>query len=47
MRSPATSPVPIAERVAAVANAGFSGLGLIADDLRAVRASIGFPGCVS
>jgi sugar phosphate isomerase/epimerase len=44
MRSPATSPVPIAERVAAVANAGFSGLGLIADDLRAVRASIGFPG---
>jgi sugar phosphate isomerase/epimerase len=43
MRVPATSPVPIAERVAAVAQAGFTGLGLIADDLRAIRNSIGFP----
>ena len=43
MRVPATSPVPITERVAAVAEAGFTGLGLIADDLRAVRDSIGFP----
>jgi len=42
MRTPATSPVPIAERVAAVADAGFVGMGLIADDLRAVRDSIGF-----
>jgi len=42
MRVPATSPVPITERVAAVAEAGFTGLGLIADDLRAVRDSIGF-----
>ncbi|MCV7064842.1 hypothetical protein H7H51_02450 [Mycolicibacterium farcinogenes] len=32
MRNPATSPVPITERVAAVADAGFVGLGLIADD---------------
>ncbi len=42
MRVPATSPVPIAERVAAVADAGYHGLGLIADDLAAIRASIGF-----
>jgi sugar phosphate isomerase/epimerase len=42
MRTPATSPVPIAERVAAVADTGFVGLGLIADDLLAVRDSIGF-----
>src|SRR5262249_44649245 len=41
-RVPPTSPVPITERVAAVAEAGFTGLGLIADDLRAVRDSIGF-----
>ena len=44
MRAPATSPVPIAERVAAVADAGFTGMGLIADDLRVVRDSIGFAG---
>ena len=42
IRMPATSPVPIAERVAAVADAGFVGLGLVADDLAAIRASIGF-----
>ena len=41
MRVPATSPVPIADRVAAVAEAGFTGLGFVADDLRAVRDSIG------
>jgi sugar phosphate isomerase/epimerase len=41
MRVPATSPVPITERVAAVAQAGFTGLGLIADDLLAVRDTIG------
>jgi len=39
---PATSPVPIAERLAAIADAGFCGLGLIADDLAAIRDSIGF-----
>jgi sugar phosphate isomerase/epimerase len=43
MRNPATSPVPIAERIAAVADAGFTGLGLIADDLLVIRDSIGFP----
>jgi sugar phosphate isomerase/epimerase len=42
MRTPATSPVPIAERVAAVADAGYRGLGLIVDDLVAVRDSIGY-----
>jgi sugar phosphate isomerase/epimerase len=42
MCSPATSPVPIAERVTAVADAGFYGLGLVADDLVAIRDSIGF-----
>ena len=42
MRTPATSPVPIAERVAAVADAGYAGFGLIADDLLAIRDSIGF-----
>ncbi len=44
MRVPATSPVPIAERVAAVADAGYIGMGLIADDLLAIRNSIGFTG---
>ena len=44
MRVPATSPVPIAERVAAIADAGYVGMGLIADDLRAIRNSIGFSG---
>jgi sugar phosphate isomerase/epimerase len=39
---PATSPVPIAERVTAIADAGFCGLGLIADDLAAIRDIIGF-----
>lgn len=43
MRQPATSPVPIAERISAVADAGFTGLGLIADDLLVIRDSIGFP----
>jgi sugar phosphate isomerase/epimerase len=43
VRSPALSPVPIAERVAAVRDAGFVGMGLVADDLSAIRDSIGFP----
>jgi sugar phosphate isomerase/epimerase len=42
MRVPSTSPVPIEERVAAIAAAGFVGMGLVADDLAAVRDSIGF-----
>jgi sugar phosphate isomerase/epimerase len=42
MFSPAVSPVPIAERLTALANAGFWGFGLIADDLRVIRDGIGF-----
>src|ERR1700712_2784690 len=42
MHTPATSPVPIAERISAIADAGYCGLGLIADDLIAARDSIGF-----
>ena len=42
MRTPATSPVPIAERVAAIAGAGFCGMGLIADDLAPIRDDMGF-----
>jgi sugar phosphate isomerase/epimerase len=42
VRVPPTSPVPIVERIAAIADAGFTGLGLIADDLLAIRNSIGF-----
>ena len=44
MRQPQTSPVPIEERVAAVAEAGYSGMGLVADDLVAIRDTIGFDG---
>ncbi|MDT5151140.1 MAG: hypothetical protein QOI01_2873 [Mycobacterium sp.] len=39
---PGTSPVPIGERITAIADAGFYGFGLIADDLIAIRDSIGF-----
>ncbi|BBX69337.1 sugar phosphate isomerase [Mycolicibacterium psychrotolerans] len=41
MRSPATSPVSIGERIDAIAAAGYIGMGLIADDIAAVRDSIG------
>ena len=44
MHVPATSPVPIAERVAAVADAGYCGLGVIADDLAIIRDTIGYVG---
>lgn len=44
MRTPSASPVPIAERVAAVSGAGYCGMGLIADDLAVVRDSLGFTG---
>src|ERR1700754_690113 len=44
MRVPSTSPVPIAERVAAVAHAGYTGMGLIADDLAVIRDTVGFQG---
>jgi sugar phosphate isomerase/epimerase len=42
MDTPATSPVPISERVPAVADAGYRGFGLIADDLAVVRDTIGY-----
>lgn len=42
LHTPATSPVPIEQRVAAAATVGYCGMGLIADDLVAVRDSIGF-----
>lgn len=42
MRTPSASPVPIAERVAAVADAGFIGMGLVAEDLAIARDTIGF-----
>ncbi len=42
MDTPAISPVPIAERVAAIAEAGYCGFGLIADDLAVVRDTIGY-----
>ena len=44
MHVPATSPVPIAQRVAAVADAGYCGLGVIADDLAIIRDTIGYVG---
>lgn len=39
--SPTLSPVPIAERITAVADAGYCGMGLVADDLATIRDSIG------
>jgi sugar phosphate isomerase/epimerase len=42
--TPGTSPVPIEERIAAIADAGFCGFGLVADDLKAIRDTIGFHG---
>lgn len=44
MRAPPVSPVPITERVAAVADAGYCGMGLIAADLAVIRDDIGFAG---
>jgi sugar phosphate isomerase/epimerase len=44
MRVPSTSPVPIAQRVAAVADAGYCGLGLITADLAVVRDTVGYDG---
>jgi sugar phosphate isomerase/epimerase len=41
-QTPGTSPVPIAERITAIADAGYCGFGLVADDLSAIRDSIGF-----
>jgi sugar phosphate isomerase/epimerase len=43
LEQPETSPVPIADRIEAIAATGWSGLGLAHDDLAAARASLGFP----
>jgi sugar phosphate isomerase/epimerase len=42
LQNPETSPVPIAERLEAIASTGWSGFGLAHDDLAAARSSIGF-----
>ena len=39
--SPALSPIPIIERIAAVASAGFAGMGIVAADLAAIEAGVG------
>ena len=43
LQSPETSPLPIAERLEAIASTGWSGFGLAHDDLAAARATLGFP----
>lgn len=43
LQNPETSPVPIAERLEAIASTGWSGFGLGHDDLAAARATLGFP----
>jgi sugar phosphate isomerase/epimerase len=42
LEKPETSPVPIADRIEAIAATGWSGFGLAHDDLAAARASLGF-----
>lgn len=44
LQEPETSPVPIGERLDAIAATGWSGLGLVYDDLLAARHTIGFDG---
>jgi sugar phosphate isomerase/epimerase len=44
LRNPETSPVPIAERIEAIAATGWSGFGLAYDDLVAARSTLGFQG---
>ena len=43
LQIPETSPVPLAERLEAVASTGWSGFGLAHDDLAAARSTLGFP----
>jgi len=43
LQIPETSPVPIADRIGAIASTGWSGFGLAHDDLAAVRSTLGFP----
>lgn len=42
MRASEASPVPPLERVRAVAAAGFTGMGWVLDDLRAIRSGVGY-----
>lgn len=42
LQNPETSPVPIADRLEAIASTGWSGFGLAHDDLAAARATLGF-----
>lgn len=42
MHNPPVSPVPIDERIAAIADAGLGGLELVADGLAVIKASLGF-----
>lgn len=44
LNSPETSPVPIVERLEAIASTGWAGFGLAYDDLVAARDTIGFSG---
>jgi sugar phosphate isomerase/epimerase len=44
LSNPETSPVPIGERLEAIASTGWAGFGLAYDDLVAARDSIGFSG---
>jgi sugar phosphate isomerase/epimerase len=43
LQNPETSPVPIADRLEAIASTGWSGFGLAHDDLAAARSTLGFP----
>lgn len=43
LQVPETSPVPIAERLEAIASTGWSGFGLAHDDLAAAKSTLGFP----
>lgn len=44
LSNPETSPVPLGERLAAIASTGWAGFGLAHDDLVAAKDSIGFSG---
>lgn len=44
LSKPETSPIPIGERLAAIASTGWAGFGLAHDDLVAARDTIGFSG---
>lgn len=43
LQNPETSPVPVADRLEAIASTGWSGFGLAHDDLAAARSTLGFP----